>query len=147
MAKTDPKPAPGRSDTGPRAAIPAPASSAHPHDAIPLPAHGFDVLDDVPLRELVSVPATEVIIRAAVLLVSSAADRLGLSPDGEPSLDLGEARTLITALAGLLAACADTLGEHGEPLRAALRSLQSAFRAASRVPDEPGQGPGEQYLS
>lgn len=89
----------------------------------------------------------EVITRAAVLLMSASADRVGLTPDGEPYLELDEARALITVLAGLLASAQPFLGEQREPLHDGLRSLQIAFREASRYPDEPGQGPGEQYLS
>src|SRR5664279_1441523 len=121
-------------------------SSAHPTDAIPLPAHGFETLDDVPIRELAGVPAAEVITRAAVLLIGASAQKLGLAADGEPFLDLDDARPLITALAGLLAASHDHLGSNSEALRTGLTSLQAAFRAASRYPDEPGQGPGEKYL-
>jgi hypothetical protein len=88
-----------------------------------------------------------VITRAAVLLLGAAAQKLGLAEDGEPYVDLDDARRLITALAGLLAAAEDELGRSGEALRDGLRSLQRAFREASRYPDEPGQGPGEQYLT
>ncbi|MGH8960292.1 MAG: DUF1844 domain-containing protein [Jatrophihabitantaceae bacterium] len=115
-------------------------------DAIPLPEHGFERLDDVPVRELAAIPAVEVITRAAVLLMSASAEQLGLAPDGEPHQDLDEARRLITALAGLVAASQEFLGAHRQPLRDGLKSLQNAFREASRYPDEPGQGPGEQYL-
>jgi len=127
--------------------IPGSASEPHPTAAIPLPSHGFETLDDVPVRELASVPSVEVITRAAVLMMSASAEKLGLAPDGEPHLDLDEARRLITALAGLLAASQEYLGAHRQPLRDGLRSLQGAFREASRYPDEPGQGPGEKYLS
>ena len=34
---------------------------------------------------------------------------------------------------------------HAAPLRDGLKSLQLAFREASVVPDEPGQGPGEKF--
>jgi len=58
--------------------------------------------------------------------------------------DRAEARTLITALAGLVTAAAPDLGAfHAAPLRDGLQSLQRAFREASAVPDEPGSGPGE----
>lgn len=125
---------------------PGSASPSHPTDGIPLPAHGFDSLDDTPVRELATVPAVEVITRAAVMLMSASAEKLGLAPDGDPYLDMDEARRLITALAGLLAASQDYLGVHRQPLRDGLRSLQGAFREASRYPDEPGEGPGEKYL-
>ncbi len=59
-------------------------------------------------------------------------------------MDLAEARSLITALAGLVTAAAPEVGsQHARALRDGLRSLQLAFREASVVPDAPGQGPGE----
>ncbi len=147
MADTDPTTA-TRSGNGPATpGIPGSASLPHPAAAIPLPPHGFDNLEDTPLRELAGVPSVEVITRAAVLLMSASAEKLGLAPDGEPYLDLDEARRLITALAGLLASSQEYLGAHRQPLRDGLRSLQAAFREASRYPDDPGKGPGESYLS
>jgi hypothetical protein len=102
--------------------------------------------DDV--RELADVPSVEVISRAAVLLMSSAAERLGLA-DGDPATsehrDLDEARRLITALAGLVTASMEYLGPHAGPLRDGLQALQRAFREGSSVPDAPGSGPGEKY--
>jgi hypothetical protein len=139
VADTDPKPA---TVPGVRGG-PGSASSAHPTDAIPLPAHGFETLDEVSLGDLASVSAADMITHVAVLLLRSSAEKLGLAPDGEPYLDLDEARRLITALAGLLAASQDSLGVHREPLQDGLTSVQAAFRATSRYPDEPGQGPGE----
>jgi hypothetical protein len=127
--------------------IPGSASRAHPSDGIPLPEHGFDTLDDMPARGLAAVPAADVITRAAVLLMTASAQKLGLAPDGEPHLDLHEARTLITALAGLVAASQDDLGDERQPLQEGVATLQRAFREASSFPDEPGQGPGEQLLS
>ena len=100
------------------------------------------------VRELADIPAVEVITRAAVMLMSAAAEKLGLSsdnPDDSPQRDLDEARRLITALAGLVTAAAEYLGPHAGPVRDGLKSLQLAFREASAVPDEPGQGPGEKY--
>jgi hypothetical protein len=125
---------------------PGSASSPHPVGGIPLPSHGFDTLDDLPVRELAEIPAVEVISRAAVMLMSSSAEKLGLAPGGEPSIDLDEARRLITSLAGLVAASQDFLGIHRQPLRDGVRTLQAAFREASSYPDEPGEGPGEKYL-
>jgi hypothetical protein len=98
---------------------------------------------ELPVRELAEIPAIEVITEAAVMLMSAAAEKLGLAPDGAAHLDLDEARRLIDALAGLLRGAQDTLGIHRQPLADGLRSLQAAFREASRIPDEPGQGPGE----
>jgi Domain of unknown function (DUF1844) len=126
--------------------IPGSATPEHPVGKIPLPAHGFETLDQ-PVRELATVPAVQVIGRAAVMLMSASAEKLGLSPGEEPDLDLDEARRLITALAGLIAAAQEYLGEQREPLREGLRTLQNAFREASVRPDAPGEGPGEKLLS
>ena len=100
------------------------------------------------IRELAEIPAVEVITRSAVMLMSAAAEKLGLSaedPDESPHRDLDEARRLITALAGLVTASAEYLGPHAGPVRDGLKSLQLAFREASAAPDEPGHGPGEKY--
>jgi hypothetical protein len=101
-----------------------------------------------PARELADIPAVEVISRAALMLMSSAAEKLGLSspdPDASEHRDLDEARRLITALAGLVTASAEYLGPHAGPIRDGLKSLQLAFREASAAPEEPGRGPGEKY--
>ncbi|MEV0681739.1 DUF1844 domain-containing protein [Actinosynnema sp. NPDC050436] len=100
------------------------------------------------VRELSDVPSIEVISKASIMLLSAAAERLGLAdedPDTSPRRDLDEARRLITALAGLVTASAEYLGPHAGPLREGLQSVQRAFREASAVPDEPGQGPGEKF--
>jgi hypothetical protein len=100
------------------------------------------------VRDIHEVPSIEVISRAAVMLLSAAAERLGLAdsdPDTSPRRDLDEARRLITALAGLVTASVEYLGPHAGPLREGLQSVQRAFREASAVPDEPGAGPGEKY--
>lgn len=100
------------------------------------------------VRELADVPAVEVISRAAVMLMSSAAEKLGLSepdPSESPYLDLDEARRVITALAGLVTASVEYLGPHAGPIREGLQALQKAFREASAHPDEPGKGPGEKH--
>ena len=76
----------------------------------------------------------EVITRSAVMLMSAAAEKLGLSaedPDESPHRDLDEARRLITALAGLVTASAEYLGPHAGPVRDGLKSLQLAFRESS----------------
>ena len=99
-------------------------------------------------RELADIPAVEVITRAAVMLMSAAAEKIGLSaedPDDSPHRDLDEARRLITALAGLVTASAEYLGPHAGPVRDGLKTLQLAFRESSAAPDEPGHGPGEKY--
>lgn len=100
------------------------------------------------VRELAEIPAVEVISRAAVMLMSSAAEKLGLAaddPDESEHRDLDEARRVITALAGLVTASVEYLGPHAGPIREGLQALQRAFREASAVPDEPGKGPGEKY--
>jgi hypothetical protein len=100
------------------------------------------------VRDLSDVPSVEVISKAAIMLLSSAAERLGLAdedPEHSPRRDLDDARRLITALAGLVTASAEYLGPHAGPLREGLQSVQRAFREASAYPDEPGQGPGEKY--
>lgn len=117
---------------------------------IPSPADlaGLPALPGAPVRELAEIPAVEVITRAAVMLMSAAAEKLGLSaddPDDAPHRDLDEARRLITALAGLVKASAEYLGLHAGPIRDGLKSLQLAFRETSAAPDEPGQGPGEKF--
>ena len=95
------------------------------------------------LRDLADVPAAEVIASVAVHLMSAAAVKCGLTELGPATLDLDEARKLITALAGLVSAARPDLGIHAAPLRDGLQSLQAAFREASPVPDAPGEGPGE----
>ncbi|WP_328316546.1 DUF1844 domain-containing protein [Streptomyces sp. NBC_00388] len=112
--------------------------SPTPEDAAP----GFDSMT----RDIADVPAVEVITTVAVHLMSSAAVNLGLAEDGEKHKDLDEARKLIQALAGLITASATEISSfHAAPLRDGLKSLQLAFREASVVPDEPGDGPGEKY--
>ncbi|RBM24081.1 DUF1844 domain-containing protein [Streptomyces sp. PT12] len=97
-------------------------------------------------RDIADVPAVEVITTVAVHLMSASAVSLGLAEDGERHRDLDEARKLITALAGLVTAAAPEVGSyHAAPLRDGLKSLQLAFREASAVPDDPGQGPGEAF--
>ncbi|MCX4861724.1 DUF1844 domain-containing protein [Streptomyces canus] len=100
-------------------------------------------------RDIAEVPAVEVIVTVAVNLMSAAAVKLGLAPqegEGDKYKDLDEARKLVAALAGLLDASATEISSfHAAPLRDGLKSLQLAFREASLVPDEPGQGPGEKY--
>ncbi|MCA2211071.1 MULTISPECIES: DUF1844 domain-containing protein [Nocardia] len=103
---------------------------------------------DPPVRDLADIPAVEVISRAAVMLMSSAAEKLGLAeenPNTGANVDLDEARRVITALAGLVTSSVEYLGPHAGPIREGLQALQRAFREASSVPDAPGAGPGEKY--
>ena len=96
------------------------------------PVHGHTDLDaeqlealNAQMRDIADVPAIEIIGAAAVHLMSAAA---------------------ITALAGFITAAAPEIGsQHAAPLRDGLRTLQLAFREASPIPDEPGQGPGEKF--
>ena len=103
------------------------------------------------LRDIADVAAVEVITTAAVHLMSAAAVKCGLAPDGPDGrgadlVDLDEARKLITALAALVTASAPDIGnQHARSLRDGLRSLQLAFREASPFPDAPGDGPGEKF--
>lgn len=95
------------------------------------------------LRDLAEVPAAEVVSAVAVHLLSAAAVKCGLTELGAQTLDLDEARKLITALAGLVTAALPDLGVHAAPLRDGLQAVQRAFREASTQPDDPGEGPGE----
>lgn len=103
---------------------------------------------DVDVFELADVPAQEVILRSTMVLMSAAAEKLGLSdedPSASPHLDLDEARRLIDALAGLVAGSVEYLGPQANNIRNGLQGLQHAFREASASPDEPGKGPGERF--
>lgn len=116
-------------------------------DATPSNASAAETTDyETMTRDIAEVPAVEVIVTVAVNLMSAAAVKLGLTEEGDQYKDLDEARKLIHALAGLLDAGATEVSSfHAAPLRDGLKSLQLAFREASIVPDEPGQGPGEKY--
>jgi hypothetical protein len=97
-------------------------------------------------RDIAEVSAVEIITTTAVHLMSASAVKVGLADDPESQIDLDEARKLITALAGLVMAAAQEIGDqHARSLRDGLRSLQLAFREASAIPDAIGQGPGEKF--
>lgn len=97
-------------------------------------------------RDIAEVPAVELINTVAVHLLSAAAVKCGLADDPDTQTDLDEARKLINALAGLVTAAAPEISDsHARPLRDGLRSVQLAFREASRIPDAPGAGPGEKF--
>ena len=97
-------------------------------------------------RDIAEVPAVEVINTVAVHLLSAAAVKVGLADDPDQQLDLDEARKLIDALAGLVTASAQHVGDqHARSLRDGLRTVQLAFREASPFPDEHGKGPGEKW--
>ncbi|MER5809865.1 DUF1844 domain-containing protein [Streptomyces sp. NPDC002033] len=119
-------------------------TDATPSDS-PVSAPDAPDYDDM-TRDIADVPAVEVITTVAVHLLSAAAVNLGLDKPDSEHKDLDEARKLITALAGLVTASATEISSfHAAPLRDGLKSLQLAFREASIVPDEPGQGPGEKF--
>jgi hypothetical protein len=125
----------------------SPTEPSLAHEPNTAPA-GDDAVPDLEpdVRELVDIPAIEVISRAVVMLMSAAAEQLGLASDDPESpahRDLDQARTLIIALAGLVNAAAPELGPHAAAYRDGLAALQAAFREYSVHPDEPGQGPGE----
>lgn len=122
----------------------APATEATPPDPS-APAPGGDEAAAA-LRDIAEVAAVEVVTTSAVHLMSAAAVKCGLAEDEAEHghRDLGEARVLIIALAGLVTAAAPEIGDtHARALRDGLRSLQLAFREASPHPDPIGQGPGE----
>jgi hypothetical protein len=96
--------------------------------------------------DLAAVPAIELLGLYSTDLMTAAAVKLGLFEGTEAGRDLAEARILIEGLAGLITASAPVLGHHhAAPLRDGLKTLQLAFREASTVPDQPGQGPGEKF--
>jgi hypothetical protein len=116
------------------------------NDASPSPEPSGAPGSDTFTRDIADVPAVEVITTVAVHLMSAAAVNLGLAEEGAEHKDLDEARKLIQALAGLVTASATEISSfHAAPLRDGLKSLQLAFREASVVPDEAGQGPGEKF--
>ena len=103
---------------------------------------------EVELVDLADVSAQEIIFRSIVVLMSAAAEKLGLSDDdpaASPHLDLDESRKLITSLAGLVSGSTEYLGPQAAVVRDGLQGLQRAFREASAYPDEPGDGPGEKF--
>ncbi len=99
------------------------------------------------VRELATIPAVEVVARAAVMLMSAAAEKIGPEAGAEAQhQDLAEARILLGALSGLVSGGGTDLGIHGKPIRDGVKALQAAFRDASAFPDAPGEGPGEKLL-
>lgn len=117
-------------------------SRVSPEEPIPAAPTSADAFDAT--RDIADVPAVEVVGAAAVHLMSATAVNLGLAEDLPDHHDLGEARILLEALAGLVTAATPMIGHHhAAPLRDGLKSLQLAFREASDVPDAPGEGPGE----
>src|SRR5699024_3565064 len=92
--------------------------------------------------------AQEIISRSIVVLMSAAAEKLGLSddePTSSPNLDLDESRKLITALAGLVSGSAEYLGPQAGVVRDGLQGLQRPCGASSASPEGPGHGPGAKF--
>lgn len=117
-----------------------------PSTASPTAASGDSTADSDNVRELATIPAIEVITRAAVMLMSAAAEKIGPTAGGDEQYqDMPEARALVTALAGLVKAAEGDLGLHRKPIADGLKALQLAFRDASAYPDAPGDGPGEKF--
>lgn len=82
--------------------------------------------------ELVSTPVRDVVANHAIGLWQLALIHLGLDDESsEP--DLAEAKLAIDAMASLVEGLVDRLGDHAEPLAAALTNLRMAF---VRVSDE-----------
>lgn len=136
--------------TGDAASTPSPLDSGPADDALPggEPAASADQEAQDALRDISEVSSVEIITSACVHLMSAAAVKVGLAEDEESAKhqDLDEARSLITALAGLVTAAAPQIGnEHARSLRDGLRSLQLAFAEALPFPDPPGQAPGEKF--
>jgi len=123
-------------------------SDPQPSSTSPTDGRAGGADEERAVRDIADVAAVEVVTSAAVHLMSAAAVKCGLAEDAEEGghLDLGEARVLITALAGLVTAAAPEIGDqHARALRDGLRSLQLAFHEASPFPDAPGAGPGEKW--
>src|SRR5690606_4036596 len=101
---------------------------------------------DAMARDIAEVPAVEVIVTAAVNLMSAAAVKLGLTEEGDRHNLLDALPMPVHAVGCRLDAPTTAIRSFpAAPLRGGLKSLQLAFREASPVPDEPGQGPGEKY--
>ena len=114
-------------------------------DAVGAGDETLQTVDDN-VRDLADIPAIEVITRSVVMLMSAAAEKLGLAEGASDDVvDLDEARKLITALAGLVDASKADLGLHAAPVRDGLQGLQLAFREKSAYHDAPGDGHGEKY--
>lgn len=120
------------------------SANSYSTDPSDTPGGAASPADEAQVRELATIPAIEVITRAAVMLMSAAAEKIGPEAGGDEQYqDLPDARALITALAGLVSASAGDLGLHRKPIHDGLKALQLAFREASSYPDDPGHGPGE----
>jgi hypothetical protein len=96
------------------------------------------------LREqLASVSAADVVAEAALSLIALAYVRLGIPPEQhERFRDLDQARLLVDALGGMLAATDGRLGAPEPSLRDALASLRMAFaEVAAHLEAHPDDAP------
>jgi hypothetical protein len=96
------------------------------------------------LREqLASVSAADVVAEAALSLIALAYVRLGIPPSQhERFRDLDQARLLVDALGGMLAATDGRLGAPEPSLRDALASLRMAFaEVAAHLEAHPDDAP------
>ena len=96
------------------------------------------------LREqLASVSAADVVAEAALSLIALAYVRLGVPPsEHERFRDLDQARLLVDALGGMLAATEGRLGAPEPSLRDALASLRMAFaEVAAHLEAHPDDAP------
>jgi Domain of unknown function (DUF1844) len=92
------------------------------------------------LREqLASVAAGDVVAEAALSLIALAYVRLGIPPEQHARFrDLDQARLLVDALGGLLAATEGRLGAPEPSLRGALANLRLAFAEVAAQPAAAG---------
>lgn len=90
-------------------------------------------------RQLIETPAAEVVAREAIAIYELATLHLS-----QPEPRLPDARLAIDALAGLLDAVGDRLGEPGQQLRSALPELRLAYvqRADQGSPEASSPGGG-----
>lgn len=101
-------------------------------------------------EEVTQTPVADIVANHAIGLWQLAVIHLGLDRSTEEPTEpnLAEARVAIDAMAGLVEGAGQRLGEHTEPLAAALQNLQMAFVQLSQGegpeagPDE-GAGAGE----
>ena len=97
------------------------------------------------LREqLASVAAGDVVAEAALSLIALAYVRLGIPPEQHARFrDLDEARLLVDALGGMLAATEGRLGPAEASLRDALANLRMAFADVAAHLEATDAGGGE----
>lgn len=86
--------------------------------------------------EIAGTPAVDIVANHAIGLWQLAV--LHLNPEPGQSLRLSEAAIAIDAMGGMVEALGDRLGEHAEPLRAAVTQLRLAFVEIQRQATEGG---------